>query len=132
MIGRLTADPELRNVGDQKQVVQCNFATNYSWKNQEGDWQDGVDFHRIVAWGKLGERVSAAYKKGDQLFVEGKLRSRSWTTEAGDKRWSTEVVANRVLSMTTVAGKQAAEDAHVEEMEEVAIHEAVEVMAEPA
>lgn len=124
MIGRLTTDPEQRNVGDQKHLTQCNLATNYSWKNGEGEWQDGVDFHRIVAWEKLGDRVAKAYKKGDQLFIEGKLRSRSWTTESGEKRWSTEVIAQRVLSMSTAVGRKAAQEA-----EELAAPEAVEVVA---
>lgn len=128
MIGRLTTDPELRNVGDQKQLVQCNVATNYHWKNGEGEWQEGVDFHRVVAWDRLGERVATAYQKGDQLFVEGKLRSRSWTTESGEKRWSTEVVAQRVLSMQSAAGKKAAEDAS-DEQEVVVVSEAAAVAA---
>lgn len=111
MIGRLTADPELRRVGNAKQLSQFGLATNYNWKDDAGQWNEGVDFHRIVAWDKLGTRISAAYKKGDQVYIEGKLRTRSWTNQQGEKQWSTEVVAQRVLSMMSSAGKKAAKEA---------------------
>lgn len=111
MIGRLTADPELRTVGNSKQLSQFGLATNYNWKNNAGTWNEGVDFHRVVAWDKLGTRVATAYKKGDQVYIEGKLRTRVWTNQQGEKQWSTEVVAQRVLSMMSSAGKQAAKEA---------------------
>lgn len=95
LVGRVGADPELKNInGDQ---AFCNFslATSESWQ-KDGEKQERTEWHRVVAWRKLGELCAKYIKKGRQVYVEGKLQTRSWETEDGSKRYTTEIVANSV------------------------------------
>ena len=97
LIGNLGADPEVRKTANQQTVTQFSLATSESWVNKEGERQEKTEWHRIVVWGKLAETCAKHLAKGRQVFIEGRLQTRSWETEQGQKRFTTEVIANQVL-----------------------------------
>ncbi len=99
MIGQLVADPEQKKSASGKSFSSFGLATNYSWKDAAGEWKSGVDFHRVISWGALAEKILQTCKKGQKVFLEGKLRTRSWETENGEKRYRTEIVATQVIPM---------------------------------
>jgi single-strand DNA-binding protein len=110
LIGQLTADPETKKIQNGKSITTFALATNYSWKNQAGEWQTGVDYHRLVAWDQVADRISAEFKKGHRVFIEGKLRTHAWETEEGTKASRTEIVVHSVLPMTSVEARRATEE----------------------
>lgn len=132
MIGQLTADPEAKMLASGQAMTAFGLATNYSWKDAEGEWKDGVDFHKVVAWKKLAVKVSDQYKKGDKIFLEGKLRSRSWEAEDGTKRGATEIVAYNVVPMTSTEAKKKAAEVEELPVEEAWEREEVEIVATTA
>ena len=97
LIGNLGADPEVRKTANQQTVTQFSLATSESWINKEGERQEKTEWHRIVVWSKLAETCAKHLAKGRQVFIEGRLQTRSWETEQGQKRFTTEVIANQVL-----------------------------------
>lgn len=97
LVGRLGTDPEMKNTSTGQKVTRINLATSESWVNREGERQEKTEWHRVVIWGKLAETCAQHLSKGRQVYVEGRLQTRSWETESGDKRYSTEVVALQVL-----------------------------------
>ena len=107
LVGRLGADPEKKQTQTGQTVTRLNLATSESWVNREGERQEKTEWHRIVIWGKLAETCAQHLSKGRQIYVEGRLQTRSWETEKGDKRFSTEVVANQVLFLAASAPKSA-------------------------
>lgn len=105
LVGRLGADPEKKQTQTGQTVTRLNLATSESWINREGERQEKTEWHRIVIWGKLAETCAQHLTKGRQVYVEGRLQTRSWETEKGEKRFSTEVVANQVLFLASAAPK---------------------------
>lgn len=100
LIGRLGADPELRTFDNGSSLITFRVATNESYKDKEGNWQDKTEWHSIVAWRALAERLDRQLQKGSQVYIEGKLTHRDYEDRDGNKRYVTEVVAGmvRVLS----------------------------------
>ncbi len=96
IIGRLGADPELKTLGSGQAVANFNIATSENWVDREGQKQERTEWHRIVVWGKLAEICRQYLAKGRQVFVEGKLQTRSWEDQQGQKRYTTEIVANNI------------------------------------
>ena len=106
LIGNLGADPEVRYTPDGVPVANFNLATSESWNDRNtGDKQERTEWHRLVLWRKLAEIAGQYLKKGSKIYVEGKLQTRSWDDQSGQKRYTTEVVAN---SMEMLDGGQAA------------------------
>lgn len=93
LIGRLAADPEVRTTQSGQQVVNFRIATNRVWKNQSGEKQEQVEFHTVVAWGKLADIINQYLKRGGLVMIEGRLQTRSWTGQDNVKRYRTEIVA---------------------------------------
>ena len=93
LVGRLGADPQLRYTPSGKATASFNVATNYVWKDQDGNQQDKTDWHRVTAWGKLAEVMGEWLKKGSYVYLEGRLQTRSYEDSNGVKKWITEVVA---------------------------------------
>jgi single-strand DNA-binding protein len=91
LIGRMTADPELKYTPNGKSVLSFSMANNYSYKSGE-EKRETVSFFNCVAWGKAGELIAQYVKKGDRLAVSGRLQQRSWETPGGEKRYAVEVV----------------------------------------
>lgn len=106
LVGRLGADPEMKKTSTRQTVTRLNLATSENWVNRDGERQEKTEWHRIVVWGKLAETCAQHLSKGRQIYVEGRLQTRSWETEKGEKRFSTEVVANQVLFLGPGISKQ--------------------------
>ncbi len=102
LIGRLTSDPQAKQTKTEKSMTLFGLATNYSWKAKDGEWKSGVDYHRVVAFGKLAEQITVNIQKGSRVYIEGPMKTRSWTDEAGVKHWMTEVAAVTVVFMDSV------------------------------
>lgn len=96
LIGRLTADPQLKALPSGQSVATCAIATNRNWVDKTGKRQEEVQFHNIVIWGKQAEIVNQFLKKGSILFVEGRLQTRSWQDKEGQTRKTTEIVCERM------------------------------------
>ena len=96
LIGRLGADPEVRYTSDGTAVATFRIATNERWTNQKGEKEERTEWHRIVAWRRLGEICGEYLSKGRQVYIEGRLQTRSWEDRDGNKRWSTEIVASNM------------------------------------
>ena len=93
LIGRLTADPELRSTTSGQSVTSFSIATNRYWTDKGGQKQDATEFHNVVAWAKLAEIATKFLKKGSIVLIEGRLQTRSWEDKQGQQRKSTEIVA---------------------------------------
>jgi single-strand DNA-binding protein len=96
IIGRLGADPELKTVTGGQNVARLSVATSENWTDKQGQKQERTEWHRVVVWGKLAELCGKYLSKGRQCYVEGRLQTRSWEDQQGQKRYATEVVANTV------------------------------------
>ena len=120
LIGNLTRDPELRYTPSGRAVASFGIATNRTWTTDTGEKREEVDFHNIVAWGKLGEICSQFLAKGRKAYVEGRLTTRNWTAQDGAQKTRTEVVIDDMILLDNKGNAQAApshEDAPVHEEE---------------
>src|SRR5215468_3976209 len=93
LIGNLGADPELRYTPSGQAVCDLRLATNESWTDKNGQKQERTEWHRVVMWGKPAEICKQYLTKGQKLYIEGRLQTRSWDDKEGNKRYSTEIVA---------------------------------------
>ncbi|QYA25159.1 single-stranded DNA-binding protein [Gramella sp. MT6] len=97
LIGNVGNAPEVRNLESGKKVASFSIATNEFFKNSKGEKVQNIQWHNIVTWGKTAEIVEQYVGKGKEIAIEGKLTSRSYETNEGEKRYVTEVVANEIL-----------------------------------
>ncbi|MCB0378831.1 MAG: single-stranded DNA-binding protein [Bdellovibrionales bacterium] len=96
IVGRLGADPEVKTIGSGQTVCNFNVATSENWTDRDGQRQERTEWHRIVVWGRMAEICGQHLAKGRQVYLEGRLQTRSWEDQQGQKRYTTEVVANTV------------------------------------
>ncbi|OHA15581.1 MAG: single-stranded DNA-binding protein [Candidatus Taylorbacteria bacterium RIFCSPLOWO2_12_FULL_43_20] len=96
LYGNLTRDPELKSLPSGIQVASFGVATNRVYKDKDGNKKEQADFHNIVAFGRQGELAAQYLKKGSGVFVEGRMQTRSWDAQDGQKKYRTEVVADRI------------------------------------
>jgi len=99
LIGNLGKDPELRYTNSGVAVATFSVATNESWKDQDGNAQERVQWHNIVAWARLAEICGEYLKKGSKIYVEGRLQHRNYDDKNGVKRYVTEVVLNDMVML---------------------------------
>lgn len=92
LLGNLTQDPELKNLSSGSSVTNFGIATNRAWTDQNGAKQESVEYHNVVAFGKPAEIISQYLQKGSLVLVEGRLQTRSWEAQDGQKRYKTEIV----------------------------------------
>ncbi len=105
IMGNLTRDPELRQTPGGQSVASFAVATNRSWQDpQSGDRKDSVEYHDVVAWGKLGELCSNYLSKGRKVLVVGRLQTRSWEAD-GVKKQRTEIVATDINFLSAGPGE---------------------------
>jgi single-strand DNA-binding protein len=116
LLGHLVADPEVRETKNGNNVANFAIATNHRWKDSDGEKQGITDFHRIVAWKKLGDLCGEYLKKGSSVYLEGQLRNRSYDTAEGEKRYTTEIIARDVNILTWKKGDKGTVDADVESL----------------
>ncbi|MDB5259649.1 MAG: single-strand binding protein single-strand DNA-binding protein [Candidatus Taylorbacteria bacterium] len=96
IIGNLTRDPEVRALPSGIKVCSLSVATNRVWKDKNGAKQESTDFHNIVVFGRQAETAAQYLKKGASVLVEGRIQTRSWDDKDGQKKYRTEIVADRV------------------------------------
>lgn len=100
IIGRLIKDPEMRTIPNGTAVCQVTVATNYSYTNQQtGQKVDQSEFHNIVLWRKLGEIAGQYLKKGSKVYIEGRLQTRSWDAQDGQKKYRTEIIGENMIML---------------------------------
>ena len=97
LVGNLGADPELRYTSGGQPVCDMRLATTRVWTGKDGNRNEDTEWHRVVVWGKQGENCKSYLSKGRQVYVEGRLQTRSWEDRDGNKRYTTEVVAQQVV-----------------------------------
>ena len=102
LVGHLGGDPETRYTPSGAAVANFNMATNESWRDANGELQDKTEWHRCVMFGKSAELAGELLKKGQLVYVEGKLQTRNWEDKDGVKRYTTEVVCD----MFTMLGRR--------------------------
>lgn len=96
LIGNLGKDPELRYTASGTAVASFSLATSERFKNRNGEQQERTEWHNIVAWGNLAEICGKYLAKGRQVYIEGRIQSRSYDDRDGNKRYITEIVANEM------------------------------------
>ena len=105
LLGRLGADPEVRYTNTGTPVANFNIATSTNFTDKSGEKTERTEWHRIVAFGKLGEICGEYLAKGKQVYIEGRLQTRDWEDRDGNKRKTTEIVAG-IMQMLGAAGDQ--------------------------
>ena len=96
LVGYLGADPDMRYTPSGQGVCEMRLATSESWNDKNGQRQERTEGHRIVVWGKRAEICSKYLAKGRQVYVEGRIQTRSYDDKEGNKRYITEIIANDV------------------------------------
>jgi len=103
--GNLTRDPELKALPSGMQVVSFSVATNRVWKDKDGNKQEAVEYHNIVAFGKTAETIAKYFTKGKPIYVRGRLQTRSWDKD-GVKQYRTEIVADNFQFLNDGGGSK--------------------------
>jgi single-strand DNA-binding protein len=105
LVGNLGADPETRSMPSGMTVTNIRIATSESWKDKSsGAQQERTEWHNIALFGRLGEIAAEYLRKGSQVFVEGKLRTRKWQDKTGNDRYTTEIIADNMQMLGARAG----------------------------
>jgi single-strand DNA-binding protein len=116
LIGRLGADPEVRYAPSGSAVANFTMATNRSYKDREGNFQEQTDWHRIVAWTRLAEFSKQYLHKGMRVYVEGRVQYRDWQDQNGVKRNTTDIIANDIQILESLGARdEGLEDAKTPE-----------------
>ena len=113
IVGNLGNDPETRYMPSGSAVTNLSVATNESWKDkQTGEQKDRTEWHKVAMFGRLAEIAAEYLRKGSQVYIEGKLRTRKWQDQNGNDRWTTEVIADemQMLGGRTGSGAPAMSD----------------------
>lgn len=101
LIGNLTRDPESKTTTSGQNVTTFGLATNLVWTDANGEKQKRAEFHNIVAWRKLAEICAQYLKKGNKIYIEGRLQTRDWEGQDGVKKYRTEIVADNMIMLDT-------------------------------
>ncbi len=96
LIGRLGNQPELRYTTSNRAVTELRLATDHRWTDKQGERQEKTEWHSVVVWGRDAENCERYLSKGRQVYVEGRLETRNWEDQSGNRRYKTEIVANMV------------------------------------
>ncbi|MFT5777123.1 MAG: single-strand DNA-binding protein [Crocinitomicaceae bacterium] len=100
LIGRLGGQPEVVKMESGKALVRFSIATNESYKDKKGEWQENTQWHSVVAWGTTAELASQILNKGHEIVLEGKLVNNNYETKEGEKRYGTSVEMRDFLLLT--------------------------------
>lgn len=120
LVGRITADPQIRKTPSGLSVTSFNVATNRVWTAKNGSRQQETEFHNVVVWGRQAEIACQFLTKGSLVFVEGRLRTRQWQGRSGETRYTTEIICERLqLGPRTQVSTGHEEDKKLSETKEV-------------
>ncbi len=97
ILGNVTRDPEVRQTASGQSVCSFGVATNRSWTDASGKKQEAVEFHNVVAWGKLAEICGQYITKGRKVYIEGRLQTHEWDGQDGAKRQRTEIITENMI-----------------------------------
>lgn len=100
LIGNLGADPEVRYLQDGTAAASFTVATTEKWKGKDGQMQEQTEWHRVTAWRRLAEICGEYLAKGSRVYIEGKLQTRKWKDQAGNDRYTTEIVAREMKMLS--------------------------------
>ena len=114
LIGNLGKDPEVRYTPNGRAVARFPIATSETWTDADSNRQERTEWHNIIVWGKQGETCGQYLAKGRQVFIEGSIRSRSFDDKNGNKRYVTEIVAQRVRFLGGGGGTRVAPEAEAD------------------
>jgi single-strand DNA-binding protein len=117
IIGNVGADPEMRYTANGRAVTSFRVAANRSFTTPEGERREETEWFAVVAWQKLAEQCSQYLQKGRRVYVEGRLRTHSWDAPDGQRRYRTEVIADRVLFLDRAPGAPLPEEGEAETTE---------------
>jgi single-strand DNA-binding protein len=109
LIGRLGKDPEMRFTPSGRAVTNFTMATSDYWMDQNNERQEKTEWHRIVVWGKLAETCAKILSKGKLVYIEGRLQTRAWDDRDGNKRYTTEIVANAMQILSPMDSSESKE-----------------------
>jgi single-strand DNA-binding protein len=110
LVGNLGKDPEVKFTPQGTAVAKFSLATTEKRKNKSGDWEDQTEWHNIVAWGRTAEVVGEYLKKGQTVYIEGRIHNNSWDDkETGQKKYRTEIVVNEMVMLSGGRGGEAGE-----------------------
>lgn len=104
IIGNLTRDPELKQIPSGQSVCSFGVATNRTWNDKQGQKQEQVEFHNVVAWGKLAEICSQYLFKGKKVYIDGRLQTQDWEGQDGVRRYRTEIIAENMIMLSPPQG----------------------------
>ncbi len=104
LIGNLGKDPDVNTVGNDRKVAKFSLATTETWKDQKGEKQEATEWHNIVVWGKTADVVEKYLKKGDKVYVEGKVKTRKYQDKDGADRYITEITVDSLVMLSTKGG----------------------------
>ena len=105
LVGNLGRDPETRYMPDGGAITNISIATTSSWKDKNGEKQEQTEWHKVAFFGKLAEIAGEYLKKGSQVYVEGKLRTRKWQDKDGADKYTTEVIADAMQMLGSRQGQ---------------------------
>ena len=108
LVGNLGRDSELRFTAGGAAVATLNLATTEVWNDKQGQRQEKTEWHRVVLWGKQAESLQEYLVKGKQIYVEGRLQTRQWDDKDGNKRYTTEIKADRITLLGGGGGGRSA------------------------
>ena len=106
LVGRLGGDPEVKYTSSNKAVANFSLATSEKYKDQSGNDQEITQWHRIVVWGNIAKVCGEYLKKGSLIYADGKVTYRSWDDQNGQKRYTTEIVANTIKFLSGTKDRQ--------------------------
>ena len=106
LIGHLGADPEMRSTASGTAVASFSLATTERYNDKSGERQERTEWHRIVVWARLAEICNQYLKKGKQVYIEGRIQTRQWEDQSGNKRYTTEIVANNMTMLGRAGDSQ--------------------------
>lgn len=109
LLGRLGADPEVRMTAGGTQVAIVSLATSEKFKDRNGEMKETTEWHRCVLWEKKAELASKYLRKGSLVYFEGKIKTRSWDDQSGQKRYTTEIIVDTISFCDSARGGQQGE-----------------------
>ena len=111
LIGNIGRDPDLRHTENGSAISTFSMATNTAWVNRDGVRNERTEWHNIVTWNRLAEICHQIIRKGDQIYIEGRLRTRTWEDENGARRYKTEIIAEQMIKLS----RRSVEDAKLDQ-----------------
>jgi single-strand DNA-binding protein len=106
LIGNVGKEPEIKYLPNGTAMASLSIATTDSFKNKSGEWEESTEWHKVVLFGTLAQNAEKYLKKGSKVYIEGKLKTRSWDDKDGKKHYMTEILGNEILFLDGKAEKK--------------------------